>query len=226
MLKQSIQFNSMVLGIFAMVTALLLASTYLGTRDRIAQSEREAAQKALLEIFPQSLHDNDILEDTLDIPDHYWPTLGLKGEQQLHVVRLAGKVVGFIIPAVAPDGYTGEIKLIIGVTVDGTIAGVRTLAHNETPGLGDKVDIKKSDWILSFNGKSLRLPEPDRWKVKKDKGDFDQFTGATITPRAVVSRVYNTLVYFKEDRQRLFKVLKQPLLPIPEPAGSEATAHE
>ncbi len=226
MLKQSIQFNSMVLGIFAMVTALLLASTYLGTRDRIAQSEREAAQKALLEIFPQSLHDNDILEDTLDIPDHYWPTLGLKGEQQLHVVRLAGKVVGFIIPAVAPDGYTGEIKLIIGVTVDGTIAGVRTLAHNETPGLGDKVDIKKSDWILSFNGKSLRLPEPDRWKVKKDKGDFDQFTGATITPRAVVSRVYNTLVYFKEDRQRLFKVLKQPLPPIPEPAGSEATAHE
>jgi len=227
MLKRSIGFNSMVLGAFALVTALLLATTYLGTRDRIAQAEREASQRALLEIFPESRHDNDILADTIDIPGHYWPTLGLKSSAAVHVVRQHGKVVGFIVPAVAPDGYSGDIKLIVGVNIDGTIAGVRALAHNETPGLGDKVDLKKSNWVLSFNGKSLILPAPDRWKVKKDKGDFDQFTGATITPRAVVKRVYNTLVYVRDDLPRLLKILQQqPLDGAQAPATGEAQAHE
>lgn len=225
MLSQSIRFNSLVLGVFALVTALLLASTYLGTRERIAQSEKAAAQKALLEIFPDSSHDNDILEDTSAIPAHYWPTLGIKQGGEVHVARMHDRVVGFIIPAVAPDGYTGDIKLIVGVDTEGRIAGVRTLAHNETPGLGDKVDLKKSEWILSFNGKSLSLPAPDRWKVRKDGGDFDQFTGATITPRAVVSRVYNALQYFRDDRDRLLKAVSTPQATTAESANSEVKSN-
>ena len=97
------------------------------------------------------------------------------------------------------------IKVITGVNVDGTVAGVRILAHNETPGLGDKVDLKKSDWVLGFNGKSLQNPKPEQWKVKKDRGVFDQFTGATITPRAVTQAVYNSLEYYQANKKALSK---------------------
>ena len=98
--------------------------------------------------------------------------------------------------------------MLVGINVDGTIAGVRVISHNETPGLGDKIDLKKNDWILDFNGKSLENPKPKYWKVKKDKGSFDQLTGATITPRAVVTQVLRTLQYFEKDKVRLLEEAK------------------
>lgn len=205
MLSQSIQKNSLVLAIFALVTSLLLASTYLGTKDSISEAERRAAQKTLQEIYGAESHDNDLLADVLPVPEPYLSTLGLKSSADIHVVRQSGDLVGFIIPATAPDGYSGDIRLLVGVNVDGTIAGARVLTHNETPGLGDKVDTKKSDWILDFDGKSLNNPKEELWKVKKDKGYFDQFTGATITPRAVVNRVYKTLIFYREHRAELIK---------------------
>ena len=205
MLSQSIGNNALVLAIFALVTALLLAGTYTGTKDTIADAERYAAQKNLLEIYPEDSHDNDVLEDTLPIPQPYLNTLGLRSDNDIHVVRQGETVTGFIIPATAPDGYSGDIRLLIGIQRDGTVAGVRVLAHNETPGLGDKVDTRISDWILSFDGKSLGQPAREQWKVKKDGGDFDQFTGATITPRAVVSRVLNTLIFYREHKDELLK---------------------
>jgi electron transport complex protein RnfG len=113
-------------------------------------------------------------------------------------------VVAAVIPATAPDGYTGAIDLIVGVNADGSIAGVRALAHKETPGLGDKVDIRKSDWVLGFNGRSLGNPELAGWAVKKDKGVFDQFTGATITPRSVVAATLRVLQFAQENRKSLF----------------------
>jgi electron transport complex protein RnfG len=113
-------------------------------------------------------------------------------------------VVAAIIPVTAPDGYTGAIDLIVGVNADGSIAGVRTLSHKETPGLGDKVDLKKSDWILGFNGRSLDNPKPRGWAVKKDKGVFDQFTGATITPRAVIAATLRALQYADANSATLF----------------------
>ena len=113
-------------------------------------------------------------------------------------------VVAVIIPAVAPDGYTGDIELIVGVNNDGTVAGVRALAHRETPGLGDKVDIKKSDWIRGFEGRSLDNPKLEGWAVKRDKGEFDQFTGATITPRAVVAATLRVLQFAQANRTSLF----------------------
>ncbi|WP_439135818.1 electron transport complex subunit RsxG [Pseudomaricurvus sp.] len=198
MLGLSISKNSLLLGLFALITAAILAGTQAGTRDRIAAAEREAAQKALLEIVPLERHNNDLLVDTVDIDPQYWPLLGLKNGGEVNIARDHDTPVAAIIPAVAPDGYSGDIKLIIGVNADGSVAGVRILAHNETPGLGDKVDLKKSDWVLGFNGKSLSNPAVDQWAVKKDGGEFDQFTGATITPRAVVKQVKKALQYFAQ----------------------------
>jgi electron transport complex protein RnfG len=205
MLKQSIRNNSVVLGLFALVTSVLLASTYLGTKTTIENAERRAAQKILLELYPASSHDNSVLDDVVPIPEAYLSTLGLKVAANIHVVKKQGEIIGFIIPATAPDGYSGDIRLLIGINVDGAIAGVRVVSHNETPGLGDKVDLRKDNWILSFNGKTIANPGRDAWAVKKDNGYFDQFTGATITPRAVVSRVLKTLIFYKEHRNELLK---------------------
>ncbi|WP_461515908.1 electron transport complex subunit RsxG [Porticoccus sp.] len=209
-LGKSIGFNSVVLGIFALITAAVLASTYLGTKDRIAAAQREVAKRALLEIVPLDRHTNDLLLDTVPIPANYWHTLGIDDDGgEVNIARQGDEPVAVIIPAVAPDGYNGDIRLIIGINIDGSLAGVRVVSHHETPGLGDKVDLKKSNWIAGFNGKSLTNPAPELWKVKKDKGTFDQFTGATITPRAVVQQVYKTLKYYNEDRARLLKAARQ-----------------
>lgn len=204
-LEKSMGLNGKVLGLFALITSLLLAGTNLATKDKIAESQRRSAQKALLEIIPEERHDNDILTDTLSIPQHYWSTLGLKKGGELHLAREDGAVFAIIVPAVAPDGYSGAINMIVGINLNGDVAGVRVLNHSETPGLGDKVELKKSPWVLSFDGKSLGAPPLVRWKVKKDKGDFDQFTGATITPRAVVAQVASTLHYFSEDKNRILE---------------------
>ena len=207
MVKNPITSNAMLMAGFALVTAFLLAGTHLGTREQIARSERQAAEKALLEIVPAQRHDNDILTDNLPVPTEYWAQLGLVEGGDIHVARQNHHVVAVIVPAVAPDGYSGDIRLIVGINIDGDIAGVRVLDHRETPGLGDKVELKKSDWILGFNGKSLLNPAPDAWKVKKDGGEFDQFTGATITPRAIVQQVKLALDYFKMDRTRILGLL-------------------
>ncbi len=204
-LEKSMGLNGRILGLFALITSLLLAGTHLGTKDKIADSQRRAAQKALLEIIPEERHDNDILTDTLTIPQHYWSVLGLKKGGELHLARRAGEVFAIIVPAVAPDGYSGAITMIVGINLDGSVAGVRVLNHSETPGLGDKIELKKNSWVLGFDGKSLGSPPAARWVVKKDKGDFDQFTGATITPRAVVAQVARALHYFGEDKARIIK---------------------
>jgi electron transport complex protein RnfG len=205
MIKGSIARNSILLGLFAILTTTIIAGTYLGTRERIAEEQRKAAERALLEIVPAGRHNNSMLDDTIAV-DASAAGLGLAGEEQIFVARLDDEIVAVIVPAIAPDGYSGEIKLIIGINRDGTVAGVRALTHRETPGLGDKVDLKKSDWVLGFNGKSLQNPQPDRWGVKRDKGDFDQFTGATITPRAVTAAVKRTLEYYDQHRRELLGI--------------------
>ncbi|MDC1210409.1 electron transport complex subunit RsxG [Porticoccaceae bacterium] len=206
MVIKSMGFNSIVLALFALVTSLILATTNELTYERIEQSEREAAQRALLEIIPLERHDNDMLMDVQPVPEQYWATLGLKKGGSIHIARDQGQPVAAIIPAVTPDGYSGAISMIIGINFNGSIAGVRVVEHRETPGLGDKVDLKKSDWILSFNGKSLVNPQADGWRVKKEGGEYDAFTGATITPRAVINQVLKTLQYFEDDRERLLAI--------------------
>lgn len=206
MLGSSISKNSLLLAAFALVAAGGLALTNEGTKDRIQKAERAAQQKALFEIVPSSLHDNDLLTDTIVVPEANWVDLGLKKGGDIYLARKDGELIAVIIPAVAPDGYSGDIRMIVGVNRDGTVAGVRVLAHNETPGLGDKIELKKSPWILGFEGKSLQSPKPAQWAVKKDGGDFDQFTGATITPRALVNQVKRVLAFVETNQAYLFNI--------------------
>lgn len=205
MLGRSIRQNSALLAGFAAVTAGLIALTFQVTAGRITEAERRAAQRALFELVPQSRHDNDLLSDTLVASEAAATALNMSDPKLIHVARQNGEPVAFIIPTTAPDGYSGEIKLLVGVNIDGSIAGVRVLRHNETPGLGDKIELAKDTWILSFDGKSLNKPTADNWAVKKDGGDFDQFAGATITPRAVVKQVKRVLQYVQEQREMLLE---------------------
>ena len=204
MIFSSVSKNSLLLGAFALVTTALLAFTAQFTKDRIVTAEREAQQKALFEIIPKARHTNDILTETINVPESAWDGLGLKSGGDIFVARHTDETMAVIIPAVAPDGYSGDIRMIVGINADGTIAGVRVIDHHETPGLGDKIDLNKTQWILGFNGKSLTEPKVSHWSVKKDGGDFDQFAGATITPRAVVNRIRRVLEFVDAHHDELF----------------------
>lgn len=207
-LHEQILRGSIGLSIFAVVTAGLIAVTQLGTADRISAEIKKAQSKALLQIIPSSEHDNKLIEDVIALPPSN--LLGNTGtDNYAHISRLNGDATGFILPITAPDGYSGAIKMIVGIDRNGNVKGLRVLNHKETPGLGDKIDIKKSPWITSFDGKSLRSPAPDKWKVVKDGGEFDQFTGATITPRAVVNATHRALTYFDENRATIIKLATQ-----------------
>lgn len=218
MILKSISANSLLLAVFALVTALILATTDRLTEERIAESERMAAQRALFEIVPLDRHNNDLLVDLQPIPEQYWSKLGLTDGGDIYIARFNDQPIAAIIPSVTSKGYSGDIAMIVGVNFDGTIAGVRVVEHRETPGLGDKVDLKKSDWVLSFNGKSLSNPQATGWNVTKDKGDFDQFTGATITPRAVIHQIAQTLEYFADDSERLLLAI--------EPKDPQTSTHQ
>ena len=120
--------------------------------------------------------------------------------------RRGDEVTGIILPATARDGYSGDIRLLVGIGRDGAVAGVRVLSHRETPGLGDKIELKKSDWVLSFDDKTLGDPAAEKWAVIKDGGEFDAFTGATVTPRAVVAAVKSAMEYSQNNRSALFEI--------------------
>ncbi len=202
MFSDAISRNSLLLAGFAVFTTGIIAGTYLGTGERIAAAQRAAQERALFQIVPPARHNNTLLEDTIPVGPGD-SLLRLKKDKRVFIARQDGAAVAAIIPVNAPDGYSGNIELIVGVNRDGSVAGVRALQHRETPGLGDKVDIKKSDWVLGFEGRGLGAPPPEQWTVKKDGGVFDQFTGATITPRAVVMAVRRGLEFFDANRERL-----------------------
>jgi electron transport complex protein RnfG len=194
---------AILLGIFAVVGTGLVAITYEGTKERIAHNEKEVLLRSLHALIKPEWHDNDLYNDSITIQAS--SLLGTRHQPaNIYRARLDGKPVAAVITSVAPNGYNGAIKLLVGIKYDGTLTGVRIITHRETPGLGDSIEVERSDWILGFNNRSLDNPEYSRWKVKKDGGVFDQFTGATITPRAVVKAVRDTLVYFKNNRDRIF----------------------
>lgn len=204
----SISVSGAMLALFAAVTTIAIGWTYLGTKEQIDIEIRRAEAKQLLEIFPAHTHDNELLDDHFDLtPDA--PLLGLRTPRQGYRVRQGSEVVGVILPVTARDGYSGDIRALVGIRRDGSVAGVRVIEHKETPGLGDKVDRRKSDWILSFDNRSLRDPALDRWAVVKDGGAFDQFTGATVTPRAVVVATRRALEYAQLHADHLFEIESQ-----------------
>ena len=202
--SRSILRNSVILGLFAVATVGMIAVTQQTTAERISEAQRRVQLSALNEIVPHDQHDNDLLTDSFSVQDRQY--LSLSAPADAYRARQGERVSAVILPVVAPDGYSGRIDLLVGIRADGSIAGVRSVSHRETPGLGDKIDASKSQWILSFNGKSLSMPIPEQWAVKKDGGQFDQFTGATITPRAVVKAVYQALTYFDQHRAALLQL--------------------
>jgi len=199
--------NAAALGAFAVGTALVLGITFTATREPIAESQRQAEERALLAVIGDTPFDNDLLSDTIPLNISMANSLNTQGN--VRVIRNGNDIQGFIFPATAPDGYSGDIGLIVGVDTEGNLLGVRVIEHRETPGLGDKVDSQKSDWILQFSGLSLENPVESQWAVSKDGGQFDAFTGATITPRAVINMIKTTLVEYRKETNELIELARQ-----------------
>ena len=201
--RRRVGYQAGLLGGMAMFASATLVMGNLHTRDDIAARQAEDLKASLSQVVPEKLHDNDLLADTIDVGKD--KTVVYRGRSGGQVSAVAYQITG--------QGYGGEILIIMGVNRDGGILGVRVLSHSETPGLGDKIEEKRSDWILSFNGHSLDNTTATQWHVKKDGGEFDQFTGATITPRGVVKAVYSGLEFFREHRAEI--------LTTPKDAGSD-----
>ena len=204
---QHILTSSILLGLFAMVGVAIVAGLQLSTADRIAANREAVRLRSLNAVLPPDRYNNDILNDKTVIRDELLQTGGKPVE--VYLARKGNEPVAAVFETVAPKGYNGPIYLLVGINLDGTVSGVRILSHKETPGLGDAIDYKHSDWISGFSGKSLQNPKPERWAVKRDGGDFDQFTGATISPRAVVKSVRESLAYFMLHKTELFPSLQE-----------------
>jgi len=189
------------LAAFAFIGTALLAYIFAITRAPIEASEAEAKLSLFKQIMPQENFDNDILKDVVQIAPS--PLLGNHSPSYANIARRNHQVAGVILEAIAHDGYSGDIKLLIAYRADGAISGVRVLAHKETPGLGDYIDIAHDDWIKIFDNESLAQTSAQLWQVKKDGGKFDYMAGATITPRAVVKAVLKATQYFEQNKQSL-----------------------
>lgn len=189
------------LGVFGILGAGLVGFSHDSTAERIAQNERESLIRQLQLLVPADQFDNDMSTDVIEVSASEQLGAALT---RVYRARLAGKTTAVVLSPVITQGYSGAIRLIVAVGRDGRLAGVRVLGHRETPGLGDKVEAERSDWILGFAGKSLLAPAASAWKVKRDGGVFDQFTGATITPRAVVRGVKASLEYVRKNEVLLF----------------------
>lgn len=190
--------HGIVLGAFCLGFGVLLAVTDWITVDDIGARALEDRQNSLKQVIPDSLHDNNLVADAIAMKNAHGK------EITVFRARKNGKVSG-VAYEIFGSGYAGEIKLMMGIDADGRLLGVRVLAHRETPGLGDKIEVKKGDWILRFTGLSLGNPPPERWKVKKDGGQFDQFAGATITPRGVLSAIRSGLDFFAANKAALLE---------------------
>ncbi len=190
-------YQAMLLGGMATLVSAVLVLGDMRTKEDIAARQAEDLLASLSQVMPQSYYDNDLLADTLSIGE----VEGEKGKL-IYIGRREGKVSAVAFE-VSGQGYAGEIASIMGLDSSGNVLGVRVLRHTETPGLGDKIEVARDNWILSFDGRNLTNPVSGGWKVKKDGGIFDQFTGATITPRAVVTSVHDGLTFFKTNRERI-----------------------
>lgn len=200
----AIRKNGLTLAIFACATTGLVALTQYLTEDQIKQQERKQLLSVLNQVIPETMHDNALTQACTMVSS---PELGAYA-MPAYIATKNGEPTAIAIESIAPDGYNGEIKVITGIDNEGKILGTRVLSQKETPGLGDKIDLRVSDWILSFTGKEVTEANWNSWRVRKDGGDFDQFTGATITPRAVVKVVRNTVNYVNNTRD---EILSQPL---------------
>ena len=195
-LKAGPLLHGVILGLFCLATATGLSLADRVTSDAIARRAAEDLQASLAQVIPAALHGNDLSETMLSLED--------RQEGMITAYRATqGGIVKGVAFEISASGYAGRIRVLLGVAPNGELLGARVLSHTETPGLGDKIEAAKSDWILGFTGLSLQDPAPENWKVRRDGGVFDQFSGATITPRAVVDGVRRGLELFERNRALL-----------------------
>lgn len=198
--------TAVILFIFVISFTAMLSGAYIWTKPALEASAAEEKMKLIDEVLPRSAYDNDLLRDTLQIPPSN--ALGLDDASTVYRARRAGQASAVVLEAVAPDGYSGRIRLLIAINIDGTLAGVRVTQHKETPGLGDYIEPKDKNkarpWITQFNDLSLATVSNREWKVKKDGGRFDSVVGATVTPRAVIKAVHKATQYVAENREQLY----------------------
>jgi electron transport complex protein RnfG len=191
--------HGVILGAFCLGFGVILAATDKITASPIIDRAVEDKQNSLTQVIPVSIHDNNPVKDVITLKDHEGHDV------EVYRATKAGKVTG-VAYTIFGTGYAGEIKLMLGVDANGHVLGVVPLAHKETPGLGDKIEPKKTDWISKFTGLSLENPAKDKWKVKKDGGQFDQFSGATITPRGVVLAIRHGLEFYEGNKAQMLEV--------------------
>lgn len=195
-LKKKIGYHPVLLGVIGLIASAALATGDQQTREAILLAEQKDLETSLKQVLPEGLADNDLLSDTVLI------TAEDGSKVKVYRARHAGKVQAAIFET-SSRGYAGPIKVLLSVDTKGSVLGARVIKHAETPGLGDKIELAKANWILAFNGKSIGQPPIERWSVKKDGGDFDQFAGATITPRAVVKAIKEGLQFYQEHQQTI-----------------------
>ncbi|WP_305074351.1 electron transport complex subunit RsxG [Propionivibrio sp.] len=193
-----LSYQPLSLGVVALATSAALVVANQLTQPAIFAADERDLQTSLIEVLPEGFADNNLLKDTLTLTgDDGKPVI-------VYRARKAGTVTGAVFQNGA-RGYGGELIVLIGVDTKGTLLGARVIRHKETPGLGDKIELAKSKWIRDFEGKSLESPPPEKWAVKKDGGVFDQFAGATITPRAVVKAVKEGMTFYAAHRQEILE---------------------
>ncbi|MDX1480149.1 MAG: electron transport complex subunit RsxG [Woeseiaceae bacterium] len=210
--RPSVARSALTLAVIAAICATLVAATYLLTAERIAANEKARLEQSLKPALAGVFYDSDVTASRRVLQ----PPHGLPGRQPAVIYRVysGDEPVAALFVVSAPDGYSGPIRLLVGINLDGTVTGVRILEHDETPGLGDKIEQDRSDWVYQFDGRSLGDPPRAAWAIKTDGGVFDQLTGASITPRAAIKAIRATLVYFDAHRDEIFSA--------PEPAEPAA----
>lgn len=201
MMLPTISRNGFLLAAFAIICTGAVSLVNLLTTPRILEQQKLALQNNINQIISPDEYNNNIVDSCFDVVEA--SLLGDQLPKQVFIATQNNRPIAALIQTSTFKGYSGEIKLLVGIYENGRIAGVRVNSHNETPGLGDKIQTNKSDWILSFNDKTLHSND-DSWDVKKNGGDFDAFTGATITPRAIIHSVKDTLIYFQQNKKTLF----------------------
>jgi electron transport complex protein RnfG len=196
--------SGITLAAIAAICTLLVAATFQLTAERIEANEQAWLERSLEPALSGVFFEGSVTESKLEVP----PPHDLPGNDTAIIYRVfaEGAPVAALFAVTARDGYAGPIRILVGVGVDGMVTGVRIVEHRETPGLGDRIDQSRSDWVYQFDGRSLGDPVEARWLLDVDGGDFDQLTGASVTPRAVIKAIRDTLLYFNAHREELFTV--------------------
>lgn len=194
--------NGLTLAAIAAICTTLVAATYQVTKDRIAANEQAWLEQSLEPALAGVFFEGGVSESKLVIPAPH----ELPGRDDAIVYRVYADEtpVAALFAVTAPDGYAGPIRILVGVTYDGVVTGVRIVEHRETPGLGDRIESGRSDWVFQFDGHALGDPPEKQWAIRRDGGQFDQLSGASVTPRAVIKAIRQTLLYFEANRDTLF----------------------